>query len=159
PRRAQALGSIAAASVHLALQGLESREAAETLVREALKEQERVGLALWYPEVGHLPSRLQLALLLGPREESFTLVRGAPAGYTSRAGWTNPVWAQLALGGAARDCRPSAARRGAAAVRRRRQGIGPVGGRGCGEGGGLRAALADPVPARPVRRGKGQRHR
>ena len=98
PRRAQALGSIAAASVHLALQGVESREVAEALVREALREQERVGLALWYPEVGHLPSRLQLALLLGPGEESRGLVRAALAGYTSRAGWTNPVWAQLALG-------------------------------------------------------------
>ncbi len=98
PRRAQALGGIAAASVHLALQGMESREAAEKLVREALQEQERVGLALWYPEIGHLPSRLQLALLLGPGEESVALVRAALAGYTSRAGWTNPVWAQLALG-------------------------------------------------------------
>jgi len=98
PRRAQALGSIAAASVHLALQGVESREVAEGLVREALREQERVGLALWYPEVGHLPSRLQLALLLGPGVESQALVRTALAGYTSRAGWTNPVWAQLALG-------------------------------------------------------------
>ena len=49
PRRAQALGSIAAASVHLALQGIESREVAEKLVREALQEQKRVGLALWYP--------------------------------------------------------------------------------------------------------------
>ncbi len=98
PRRAQALGGIAAASVHLALQGMESREVAERLVREALREQERVGLALWYPEIGHLPSRLQLALLLGPGDESFALVREALAGYTSRAGWTNPVWAQLALG-------------------------------------------------------------
>ena len=98
PRRAQALGSIAAASVHLALQGVESREVAERLVREALQEQRRVGLALWYPEVGHLPSRLQLALLLGPGDESFALVREALAGYLSRAGWTNPVWAQLALG-------------------------------------------------------------
>jgi hypothetical protein len=98
PRRAQALGGIAAASVHLALQGVESREVAEKLVREALQEQERVGLALWYPEIGHLPSRLQLALLLGPSEESFRLVRVALAGYTARAGWTNTVWAQLALG-------------------------------------------------------------
>ena len=98
PRRAQALGGIAAATVHLALQGVESRETAERLVREALQEQERVGLALWYPENGYLPSRLQLALLLGPNAESFALVRASLAGYQSRAGWTNPVWAQVALG-------------------------------------------------------------
>jgi CHAT domain-containing protein len=97
-RRAQALGGIAAATVHLALQGLESRETAERIVREALREQERVGLALWFPENGYLPSRLQLALLLGPGPESFDLVRSALAGYSSRNGWTNTAWARLALG-------------------------------------------------------------
>jgi len=98
PRRVQALGGIAAATAHLALQGLESREGAEALVREALQEEERVGLSLWYPEIGYLPSRLQLALLLGPGAESVALVRSALEGYRARAGWTNPVWAQLALG-------------------------------------------------------------
>ncbi|HZW90208.1 MAG TPA: CHAT domain-containing protein, partial [Myxococcaceae bacterium] len=98
PRRAQALGGIAASTAHLALQGVESRETAERIVREALREQERVGLALWYPENGYLPSRLQLALLLGPGPEAFELVRSALAGYTARAGWTNPAWARLALG-------------------------------------------------------------
>jgi CHAT domain-containing protein len=98
PRRAQALGGVAAATVHLALQGLESEETAERVVREALVEQERVGLALWYPENGYLPSRLQLALLLGPGPESFELVRSALAGYSARIGWTNTAWARLALG-------------------------------------------------------------
>lgn len=98
PRRAQALGGIAASTVHLALQGVESRETAERVVREALRETERVGLALWYPETGYLPARLQLALLLGPGPEAFQLVRSALAGYTARAGWTNPAWARLALG-------------------------------------------------------------
>ena len=98
PRRALALGFIAASTAHLALQGVESRETAERVVREALREQERVGLALWYPEVGYLPSRLQLALLVGPGAEASELVRSALAGYTARAGWTNPAWARLALG-------------------------------------------------------------
>jgi len=98
PRRALALGGISSATAHLALQGIESRENAERLVREALGVQERLGLALWYPEIGYLPSRLQLALLLGPTPESFALVRSALEGYRARSGWTNPIWAELALG-------------------------------------------------------------
>jgi len=97
PRRALALGGVASATVHLALQGIESRENAERLVREALELQERAGLALWYPQIGYLPARIQLALLLGPTPESFLLLRSALAGYRARAGWTNPVWAELSL--------------------------------------------------------------
>jgi CHAT domain-containing protein len=74
---------------------VESEEKAEQLVRSALALQERVGLALWYPEIGYLPSRLHLALLLGPTPESFDLVRSALLGYRARPGWTNPVWAEL----------------------------------------------------------------
>ncbi|HUM11345.1 MAG TPA: CHAT domain-containing protein [Myxococcaceae bacterium] len=98
PRRALALGGISSATAHLALQGIESRASAEQLVREALGVQESLGLALWYPEIGYLPSRIQLALLLGPTPESFTLVRSALAGYRARSGWTNPIWAELVLG-------------------------------------------------------------
>jgi CHAT domain-containing protein len=98
PRRALALGGVAAATMHLSQQGIESRESAERHVREALVLQERVGLALWYPEIGYLPSRLQLALLLGPTPEAFALVRSSLLGYRARPGWTNPVWAELVLG-------------------------------------------------------------
>ena len=97
PRRVVALGGIAAASVHLALQGLEPPEVAERLLREALAEQERVGLALWFPEIGFLPARLQLAILLGQSAESIALARSALEGYRSRRGMTNPVWAEMAL--------------------------------------------------------------
>src|SRR5262249_21437475 len=74
PRWAVAPGGIAAASVHLAFQGLERPDLAERLLREALAEQERVGLALWFPEIGFLPARLQLAILLGQTDESVTLL-------------------------------------------------------------------------------------
>ena len=80
PRRAVALGGIAAASVHLAFQGLERPDLAERLLREALAEQERVGLALWFPEIGFLPARLQLAILLGQSPESVALLRSALEG-------------------------------------------------------------------------------
>jgi hypothetical protein len=97
PRRAVALGGLAAASAHLAFQGLESPEGAERLLRTALAEQERVGLALWFPEIGFLPARLQLAILLGQTPEAVALARSALEGYRRRRGMTNPVWAELAL--------------------------------------------------------------
>lgn len=97
PRRALALGGVSSAAAHLAFQGVESPENAESLVRSALRLQEQVGLDLWYPEIGYLPSRIHLGLLLGPTPEAFALVRSALVGYRTRPGWTNPVWAELAL--------------------------------------------------------------
>src|SRR5262249_28774905 len=97
PRRPVALGGIAAASAHLAYQGLEPHAVAERLLRQALAEQERAGLALWFREIGFLPARLQLAILLGHTPESLGLLRSALEGYRSRRGMTNPVWAELAL--------------------------------------------------------------
>ncbi|HZW91029.1 MAG TPA: CHAT domain-containing protein [Myxococcaceae bacterium] len=97
PRRAVALGGIATASAHLAFQGLEPPELAERLLRAALAEQERVGLALWFPEIGFLPARLQLGILLGQTPEGVAVVRSALDGYRSRQGMTNSVWADLAL--------------------------------------------------------------
>jgi CHAT domain-containing protein len=97
PRRAVALGGRAAASAHLALQGLESRAAAERLVREALAAEERAGVPLWYQDIGTLPSRVQLALLLGPTPESFGLLRSVLGDYRARERWTSPMFPQLAL--------------------------------------------------------------
>ena len=98
PRRALALGGRASASASLALQGVESTADAEHLVREALRELERSGFNLYYPDLGVLPARIQLALLLGPTAESFALLESALAGYRSRGRWTTPMYAQLSLG-------------------------------------------------------------
>ena len=97
PRRAVALGGRAAASAHLALQGLESREAAERLVREALAEEERVGVTIWSQEIGALPTRVQLALLLGPTSESFGLLYATLDDYRRRGRWTAPIYPELVL--------------------------------------------------------------
>jgi CHAT domain-containing protein len=98
PRRALALGGRASASATLALQGLESTAEAERLVREALRELDRSGFPLYYPDLGALPTRIQLALLLGPTPESFALLQSALAGYRARGRWTTPMYAQLSLG-------------------------------------------------------------
>ena len=97
PRRAAALGGVAAGAAHLALQGLESREVAEHALREAIEEQERVHLALWYLDIGYLPQKVQLAVLLGPDRESFALLRSALEGYGARKRWVSPLYAELGL--------------------------------------------------------------
>ena len=97
PRRPMALGGLAAATVHLALQRLESRESAERLVRQAIAEQERAGLPLLYRETGYLASRMQLALLLGPTAESFSLLRATLAAQLARGAWRTPLYPRLSL--------------------------------------------------------------
>jgi len=98
PRRALALGGMATGAVHLALVGLESREAAERMVREAIAEQERLALPLYWPENGYLTSRVELALLLGPTPEAFALLRATLAEHRLRGGWRTPLFSLLALG-------------------------------------------------------------
>jgi len=97
PRRAAALGGQAAAVVHLAMQRLESPVTAERLLREAIVEDERGGVALRYPEVGYLPSRTQLAMLLGPTPEAFSLLKSALAEHLSRAAYNSPLYPRLVL--------------------------------------------------------------
>jgi hypothetical protein len=97
PRRPAALGGLAAATVHLATQRLESRETAERLLRQAIAEQERAGIPLLYVETGYLASRVQLAMLLGPTVESFSLLRSALQAQLSRVSWRTPLYPRLSL--------------------------------------------------------------
>ena len=97
PRRAAALGGQAAAVVDLAMGRVESPATAERLLREAIVEQERGGVALRYPEVGYLASRTQLAMLLGPTPEAFSLLRSALDEHLSRAGHATPLYPRLVL--------------------------------------------------------------
>jgi len=97
PRRAAALGGQAAAVVHLAMKRLESVAVAERLLREAIVEQERAGVPLRYPEVGYLASRTQLAMLLGPTPEAFSLLRSAIDEHLSRASHRTPLYPMLVL--------------------------------------------------------------
>ena len=97
PRRPAALGGQAAAVVHLATQGMESRPTAERLLREAIVEQERGGVALRYVEIGYLASRTQLAMLLGPTPEAFSLLRSALDEHLSRASFNTPLYPRLTL--------------------------------------------------------------
>lgn len=90
PQRAVAFGGMAAGAVHLALAGLESRESAERLIREALAAQEHVGIPVKYVESGYLPARVHLALLLGPTPEAFSLLRSALAGHRAFPRWSTP---------------------------------------------------------------------
>ncbi len=97
PRRPTAVGGLAAATVHLAMEGLESRDAAERLLREAMAEQERAGIPLIYTETGYLSSRVQLAMLLGPTPESFSLLRSTLAAQLARVSWSTPLYPALSL--------------------------------------------------------------
>ena len=97
PGRPAALGGQAAAVVHLAMQRLESPATAERLLREAIAEQERAGIALRYAEVGYLASRTQLALLLGPTPEAFSLLRSTLHAQLSRTAFTAPLYPRLIL--------------------------------------------------------------
>jgi CHAT domain len=97
PGRSAALGGQAAAVVHLAMQRLESPATAERLLREAIAEQTRAGIALRYAEVGYLASRAQLAMLLGPTPEAFSLLRSALHEQLSRTTFTAPLYPRLIL--------------------------------------------------------------
>ena len=97
PRRPVARGGLATATVHLAMQRLESPTTAERLLREAIVEQERAGVALRYVEIGYLPSRVHLAMLLGPVPEAFSLVRSALWEHLSRSSFRTPLYPRLLL--------------------------------------------------------------
>ena len=97
PRRPAALGGLAAATVHLAMQRLESGNNAERLLRQAIAEQERAGIPLLYAETGYLSSRVQLAMLLGPTPESFSLLRSTLQAQLSRGAWRTPMYPRLSL--------------------------------------------------------------
>ena len=97
PRRALAMGGMAAATTQLALQGLESRERAERLVREALEAEERVRADAYWSENGYLSNRVHLALLLGPTPEAIALLRSALVGQLAR-GWRHPLATMVSLG-------------------------------------------------------------
>jgi len=97
PRRPAALGGLAAATVHLALQRLERRDTAERLLRQAIVEQERAGVPLVYTDTGYLASRVQLAMLLGPGPESFSLLRSTLQAHLSRGSWATPLYPRLSL--------------------------------------------------------------
>ncbi|HZW89025.1 MAG TPA: CHAT domain-containing protein, partial [Myxococcaceae bacterium] len=97
PRRPAALGGHAAAVVHLAMQRLESPPKAEQLLREAIAEQERAGVPLRYVELGYLASRTQLAMLLGPTPEAFSILRSALSEHLSRKSFSTPFYPRLLL--------------------------------------------------------------
>jgi CHAT domain-containing protein len=97
PRRAPPLGGYAAATAHLALQGLESRQEAERALREAITEEQRVHLSVWDADVGSLPQKVQLAVLLGPSPEAFTLLRAVIDDWRGGVRWGSPLYAEMAL--------------------------------------------------------------
>jgi CHAT domain-containing protein len=97
PRRPEARGGLAAAAAHLASQRLESTASAERLLREAISEQERAGVALGYMELGYLASRVQLAMVLGPTEEAFALLRSSLREQLSRSSYRTPLYPRLLL--------------------------------------------------------------
>ncbi|HET6980870.1 MAG TPA: CHAT domain-containing protein, partial [Myxococcaceae bacterium] len=97
-RRPAAKGGLAAAAAHLSSQRLESAAGAERLLREAITEQERAGVALGYVELGYLASRVQLAMLLGPTEEAFALLRSSLREQLSRSSYRTPLYPRLLLG-------------------------------------------------------------
>jgi CHAT domain-containing protein len=89
----QALGGLAGASASLAAQGLFDRAEAEQLLRRALAEEERLAFELGTSDTGALATRIRLALLLGPTDESMELLEQALAGHLSRKGWNYPYLA------------------------------------------------------------------
>jgi hypothetical protein len=97
-RRPLALGGVAAASAHLALQGLEDPARAERLLREAIAAEERIHADAYWQENGYLSNQVHLALLLGPTPEAIGLLRSALAGQLARKGWHNPLLPMLSLG-------------------------------------------------------------
>ena len=97
-KRALALGGVAAASAHLALQGLEDPSKAERLLQEAIAAEERIHVDAYWQENGYLSNRVHLALLLGPTPEAIALLRSTVAAQLARKGWNNPLLPLLSLG-------------------------------------------------------------
>ena len=82
-----ALGGLGEAAAHLAIRDRANRSEAEALLRRALKEQD--GLKLSYTIIGNgtLRTTENLALLLGPTEESIGLLEHDLAVYEEERGW------------------------------------------------------------------------
>ena len=97
PRRPAALGGQASAVVHLAMQRQESPALAERLLREAIAEQEKANISLRYAEIGYLASRTQLAMLLGPTPEAFSILRSALDEHLARKSFSTPLYPRLTL--------------------------------------------------------------
>jgi CHAT domain-containing protein len=101
PHRAPALGGYAAGTAQLALQGLESREAAERALREAITEAERVQLFVWDSDIGYFFQRIQLALLLGTSTEAVAILRSVLEGWRKEmpaaTAWVRPLYPEIAL--------------------------------------------------------------
>ena len=95
PGHAEALGGVASAASALALRGRFDPQEAERLLREAIQAQDAAGLqvSLIDAENGSLATRVQLALLLGPGEQSSRALDEALAGLRSRSGWSFPWYA------------------------------------------------------------------
>ncbi|MGO9829061.1 MAG: CHAT domain-containing protein [Myxococcaceae bacterium] len=84
---ALALAGLGEAMAHLALRGHEDPKAAEAVLRQALDEEGRLHLELTVGGNGSLRTTENLALLLGPTEESTRLLEGNLAVYASQTGW------------------------------------------------------------------------
>jgi len=86
-QHATALGGLAEGAAHLALRGREGRGTAEELLRRALDEQRHLDLRFTIGGNGSLRTAENLALLLGPTEESTRLLQQNLAVYTHETGW------------------------------------------------------------------------
>ncbi len=97
PRRPAAVGGEAAAAMQLALRNLENRGTAERMLREAIVVQERAGIPWLSPWTGSLASRVHLAVLLGPTEESLALLRTVLRSPLANGAWQVAMYPRLAL--------------------------------------------------------------
>jgi CHAT domain-containing protein len=80
----------------MAMRGRFDREAAERELREALVEEERAELLLYGYELGLYATQVQLALLLGPVPEGWSLLEASLAGHSGPRSWSMayvPLWA------------------------------------------------------------------
>jgi len=74
----------------MALRGRFERTTAERELREALTEEERADFLLYGYELGLYATQVQLALLLGPTPESWSLLQASLAGHTGPRVWSMP---------------------------------------------------------------------
>jgi hypothetical protein len=74
----------------LALRKRFDRAAAESELRAALVEEERAGFLLYGYDVGLYSTQIQLALLLGPGPESWSLLEASLTGQTGPRSWSLP---------------------------------------------------------------------
>jgi len=74
----------------MAMRNRFDRTAAERELREALIEEERADFLLYGYELGLYATQVQLALLLGPGNESRTLLEASLAGHTKPRAWSMP---------------------------------------------------------------------